>query len=103
MDAAGSEQAAILGFTEGGPLALLLAGSRPQRCRALVLFNTAARLTATSGYPWGASEEQLLEFVRSQQQSWATADGDALTRLAPSQVADPPFIEQFFRLGRAAV
>jgi pimeloyl-ACP methyl ester carboxylesterase len=43
MDAAGSEQAAILGFTEGGPLAILLAASRPQRCSALVLFNTAAR------------------------------------------------------------
>jgi pimeloyl-ACP methyl ester carboxylesterase len=41
MDAAGSEQAAILGFTEGGPLALLFAATHPERCRALVLFNTA--------------------------------------------------------------
>ena len=51
MDAAGSKQAAILGFAEGGPLALLLAASLPQRCRALVLFNTAARLAAASDYP----------------------------------------------------
>ena len=46
MDAAGSKQAAILAVAEGGPLALLLAASLPQRCRALVLFNTAVRLSA---------------------------------------------------------
>ena len=45
MDAAGSKQAAILGLAEGGPLAVLLAASLPERCRALVLFNTAARLS----------------------------------------------------------
>ena len=58
MDAAGSTRAAILGFAEGGPLALLLAASLPERCRALVLFNTAARLTAAPDYPWGAPEER---------------------------------------------
>jgi class 3 adenylate cyclase len=103
MDAAGSDQAAILGFTDGGPLAIVLAASRPERCRALVLFNSAARLTATADYPWGASEDDLLEFVGSQGRSWRTADIDALTRLAPSQLDNPRFIEQFFRLGRSAV
>jgi pimeloyl-ACP methyl ester carboxylesterase len=103
MDAAGSERAAILGFTEGGPLAMLFAAIHPERCRALVLFNTAARLTATSDYQCGAPEQELLEFVGSQGESWRTADIDALARLAPSQVDDPRFIEQFFRLGRSAV
>ena len=103
MDAAGSKQAAILGFTEGGPLAILLAASLPERCRALVLFNTAARLTAASDYPWGAPEEALLEIVRRQAQSWAAGDADHLPRLAPSRVGDPLFTEQHLRLGRAAV
>ena len=66
MDAAGSEQAAILGINEGGPLAMLLAATRPQRCRALVLFSTAARLTAASDYPWGAPEDEFLEVVDRQ-------------------------------------
>jgi len=57
MDAAGCKQAAILGFHDGGLQALLLVASHPERCRALVLFNTAARLSPTEGYPWGAPEE----------------------------------------------
>ena len=103
MDAAGSTRAAILGLAEGGPLAVLLAASLPERCRALVLFNTAARLSAAPDYPWGAPEERLLEIVRRQAQSWATGDGDHLVHLAPSRVDDPRFTEQLVHLGRGAV
>ena len=103
MDAAGSTRAAILGLAEGGPLAVLLAASLPERCRALVLFNTAARLSAAPDYPWGAPEERLLEIVRRQAQSWATGDGDHLAHLAPSRVDDPRFTEQLVHLGRGAV
>jgi class 3 adenylate cyclase len=103
MDAAGSEQAAILGFNDGGPLAILLAASQPQRCRALVLCNAAARMTSTSDYPWGAPEEDLLRFVEFQAQSWATGGGDYLARLAPSLANDPHFVERFVRISRRAV
>jgi pimeloyl-ACP methyl ester carboxylesterase len=103
MDAAGSTRAAILGLAEGGPLAVLLAASLPERCRALVLFNTAARLSAAPDYPWGAPEDRLLEIVRRQAQSWATGDGDHLVHLAPSRVDDPRFTEQLVHLGRGAV
>jgi pimeloyl-ACP methyl ester carboxylesterase len=103
MDAAGSEQAAIIGLAEGGPLALLLAASFPERCRALVLFNTAARLSATSDYPWGPPEDVLLEIVRLQAQSWAAGDADHMALLAPSRLGDPRFNDQLVRLGRGAV
>ena len=103
MDAVGSERAAILGFTEGGPVALLLAASLPQRCRALVLFNTAARLTVAPDYPWGAPEAVLLDIVRRQAESWATGDAEHISRLAPSRADDPRFVEQLVRLGRGAV
>jgi pimeloyl-ACP methyl ester carboxylesterase len=103
MDAAGSKQAAILGLAEGGPLALLLAASLPERVRALVLFNTAARLTAASDYPWGAPEDVLLEVVRHQAQSWAAGDADHVPYLAPSRVGDARLTEQLVRLGRGAV
>jgi class 3 adenylate cyclase len=103
MDAAGSAQAAIIGFSDGGQLAILLAASRPERCRALVLFNAAARLTATPDYPWGSSEEELLEVVHRQEQSWVTGDFDTLSWMVPSQVGNPRFEEQFVRLSRAAV
>jgi class 3 adenylate cyclase len=103
MDAAGSEQAAILGFAEGGPLAMLLAASRPERCRALVLFNTAARLTVDADYPWGAPEAMLLDIVRHQSESWAEGDVDYMTVIAPSRVNDARFTEHVARLARGAV
>src|SRR5690242_10796289 len=34
MDAAGMEQAALLGVSEGGPLSALFAATYPERCRA---------------------------------------------------------------------
>jgi class 3 adenylate cyclase len=103
MDAAGSEQAAILGLAEGGPLAVFLAASRPERCRALVLFNTAARLTAASDYPCGPPEEVLLDVVRRQAESWAAGSADHIPMLAPSRVDDQRFTDQLVRLGRGAV
>jgi pimeloyl-ACP methyl ester carboxylesterase len=43
MDAAGSEQAALLGISEGGAMGLLFTATYPQRVRALVLYGTYAR------------------------------------------------------------
>jgi class 3 adenylate cyclase len=103
MDAAGSEQAAILGFAEGGPPALFLAASRPERCRSLVLLNTAARMSAAADYPCGAPENVLLDIVVRQAQSWAEGDAEHLARVAPSRVNDARLAEQFARLGRGAV
>src|ERR1700761_3013529 len=43
MDAAECEQAAIVGISEGGPMALLFAATYPERVTALVLWATFAR------------------------------------------------------------
>ena len=43
MDAAGSERAAVIGLSEGGPLAILFAATYPERTTGLVLWNTYAR------------------------------------------------------------
>src|SRR5690242_13097423 len=43
MDAAGSERAALLGVSEGGPMCALFAATYPQRTRALILCGTFAR------------------------------------------------------------
>ncbi len=45
MDAAGSERAALFGYSEGGPLAMLFAAAYPERVRALVLYGTYAKRT----------------------------------------------------------
>jgi class 3 adenylate cyclase len=43
MDAAGSEQAALFGVSEGGAMSVLFAATYPQRARALVLYGAYAR------------------------------------------------------------
>jgi DNA-binding SARP family transcriptional activator/pimeloyl-ACP methyl ester carboxylesterase len=50
MDAVGSEQAALLGISEGGPMITLFAATHPERTRALVAMGTFARRTPTSDY-----------------------------------------------------
>jgi pimeloyl-ACP methyl ester carboxylesterase len=61
MDAAGMEQAAIMGLSEGGSLAALFAATYPDRCRALVLYGTFARFAS-----WCPTEEffaQILNYI----------------------------------------
>lgn len=67
MDACGSQSAAILAWIDGGMLALHFAAMFPNRVRALVLMNVAARYSAAPDYPEGAPPEaidQFLEFTR---------------------------------------
>src|SRR3954451_19932548 len=57
MDAAGSERGALMGFTGGGPLAILAAATHPSRCSALVLATTFARTGWAPGYEWAPNDE----------------------------------------------
>ena len=43
MDAAGSDSAALLGYSEGGPMCVLFAATYPERTRSLVLYGTYAK------------------------------------------------------------
>jgi class 3 adenylate cyclase len=103
MDAAGVERAAILGLTDGGALAIRLAAEHPERCRALVLYNTAAKLTRDDDYPWGAPDEELLDLVERQGRDWAAGDAGYLSVLVPSRAGDPQFVERLAQLGRTAI
>ena len=58
MDAVGSERAAILGSSEGGPMSALFAATYPDRCWALVLFGTFASDRKAPDYPWGTTDEE---------------------------------------------
>lgn len=61
MDDAKMDQAALLGISEGGPLAALFAATYPDRCRALVLFGSFARGGSTwEGAPLGSQVYRTL-------------------------------------------
>src|SRR5262249_42760217 len=44
MDAAGSDRAAIYGWSEGGPMCLMFAATYPERTSALILYGTCASI-----------------------------------------------------------
>src|SRR5438874_9828332 len=84
MDAAGKAQAALLGISEGAPLAILFAATYPDRCRALALYGSFSRFSY-----WFPTEEALAAFFDYVEQAWGT--GGSVQRFAPSRANDPAF------------
>src|SRR5205823_5148757 len=60
LEAAGSERAAVMGFSEGGPLSMLFAATYPERVRALILYATFARASEAPDYPEGVEVPTLV-------------------------------------------
>jgi class 3 adenylate cyclase len=84
MDAAGMEQAAVLGISEGAPLSILFAATYPDRCRALVLYGSFSRFSH-----WFPNEEALAAFFGYVEQAWGS--GGSVQRFAPSRTNDAAF------------
>jgi pimeloyl-ACP methyl ester carboxylesterase/class 3 adenylate cyclase len=84
MDAAGMEQAALLGISEGAPLCVLFAATYPDRCRALALYGSFSRFSY-----WFPTEEALAAFFGYVEQGWGT--GGSVQRFAPSRANDATF------------
>ena len=82
MDAAGSEQAAVLGVSEGGAMAMLFAAQHPERTRALVLYGASPRLTRAPDYPYGADETAMMAMLTG---SWTA--GAKAPRCRPGRPA----------------
>jgi class 3 adenylate cyclase len=74
MDAAGSDQAAVFGFQEGGMLGMLMAASHPERTRALITCGTAATGKNTGDYPWQWSAEEWEPYLKDMAERWGTRD-----------------------------
>jgi class 3 adenylate cyclase/pimeloyl-ACP methyl ester carboxylesterase len=102
LDAAGSRQAAIVGDTEGGPMAMLLAATHPERVHGLVLVNSFARWARAADYPIGMPEATLEVLVSRYQEHWGQ-NADMLEMTAPSIAADPRMREWFTRFQRLAM
>jgi pimeloyl-ACP methyl ester carboxylesterase len=63
MHAVGSERAALLGVSEGGPLSLVFAATYPERVDAIVLYETFVRFGGTSDYPFGPPRDRHSEIT----------------------------------------
>ena len=100
MDAVGSEQAALVGSIEGGPMAMLFAASHPDRVSHLILYGTFARSTWAPDYDWTWKEEERQSRTEQLLEYWGK--GYMVAGVAPSKGWDPAFLEWAGRLERLA-
>ena len=83
MDAVGSQRAAIIGESEGGPLALLFAAAHPERTSALILQGAEVRERTDEEWPWGeATQEEHEASMASLAERWG--QGKGIWAIAPS-------------------
>jgi class 3 adenylate cyclase len=88
MDAVGSESAAVMGESEGGPLSILFAAAHPERTRALILQGAEVREKSDADWPWGESTPEEFEAsVPTIPERWG--QGLAIRAIAPSTLRDP--------------
>ncbi|HEX7255026.1 MAG TPA: adenylate/guanylate cyclase domain-containing protein [Gaiellaceae bacterium] len=83
MDAVGTERAALMGYSEGGPLSMLFAATYPERTTSLVLYGTyAKRRDPDDDYPWCATWEDRQAYADAVEREWGS-EAD-LGTMAPS-------------------
>ncbi len=94
MDAAGSERAAVMGISEGGPMSALFAATYPERTSALLLYGAGA----ASAIRVRPTPEQIQVFLNAVEKGWG--QGILLLRFAPSQANDEHFKQWWARYQR---
>jgi class 3 adenylate cyclase len=102
MDAAGSGEAVIAGYSEGGSMATLFATTYPQRTRGLILTGTQARWWRSDDFPypvWSQAEyARIVEELEREgvTDEWLFGPGFGLPR------DDPAILELAYRYVNAA-
>ncbi len=97
MDAAGSERAAIYAQLEGGAMGAMFAATRPDRARALVLYEAMPRMSWAPDYDWALRPEERNRDVAD---TWG--DGSRLVGAAPQSAENPRLRQWFAKLERLA-
>lgn len=99
LDRVGSARPALVGVSEGGPMALLFAASFPDRVTSLVLYGTYAKMTQSEDYPEGLPRKVLDRFLDWVQEDWGSPA--ALATWAPSVAGDEEAERHWRRLVRS--
>jgi class 3 adenylate cyclase len=100
LDAVGSKRAALLGYSEGGPMSILFAATWPTRTAALCLYGTFARSAAAPDYPISGVADRIGDIRQVVEQSWGR--GATLEWFAASLLSQPGAIERWAAYERAA-
>lgn len=81
LDAVGSQQPALIGVSEGGPMSALFAATYPERTAALVLYGSFAKVLADVDHPDALPE---VSFARISAAVDRWGEGESVDVLAPS-------------------
>jgi len=100
LDTVGSKRAALLGFSEGGPMSVLFAATHPERTSALILYGAMARTAWAPDNPWGRNEEDHFARLRFIQEHWGK--GRSVEMYAPSLAGNEDYVRWAGRHERAA-
>lgn len=101
LDAVGSQQAYILGTSESGAAAVLLASTYPGRVLGLILIGATAKVVQTDGDPsWADSETEFDHVIENLQKTWGQPW--AVQFFAPSRAQDERFRAWWAMVLRAA-
>jgi class 3 adenylate cyclase len=91
MDAVGSERAALIGESEGGPMSMVFAATHPDRTTALLLCGSEVKEETTADWPWGeATRDDFEEAMAALAARWSSPAA-LPSALAPSKGEDPRF------------
>lgn len=88
MDAAGYDQAHLLGISEGGPVAIALAATYPERVETLGLFGSGARIVGDLSEQERDERRAGVAVFRDR---WGTDRSVTLRLFAPSIASDPEY------------
>jgi pimeloyl-ACP methyl ester carboxylesterase len=89
MDAVGSERAALVGISEGGPMCSLFAATYPEKTLALTMIGTYAKRIWAEDYPWAPTAEEREKFYELLRRDWGKPIG--IEDRAPSKANDETF------------
>jgi pimeloyl-ACP methyl ester carboxylesterase/DNA-binding CsgD family transcriptional regulator len=100
LEAAGVRQVALMGWSDGGLMALAYAARHPERVSRLVLYGTYARLAAAPDYPHGLRPDQREGIVQIVRSEWGLGSRVLADMVIPE--ADPARVALFTAYQRIA-
>jgi class 3 adenylate cyclase len=100
LDEVGSTSASVISMAESGLPAMVLAATRPERVRSLVVDSPFARFLRGPDQPWGLPEHLLAGQVEAFRRVVGT--GALVDVMAPSRAEDPYFRDWWARCERMA-
>jgi len=101
MDAAGSTNAVLMGWSEGGTFAGMFAATYPERTRALIMYAAGARFRQAPDFPH-AWPPEIVAMFETYLETWGSSGLGALT-VVPSRANDPEFVRWWARYERMSV